>query len=134
MKYIKTFEDKNIISKEERELNNLAKRIEYNINKYFNLDKKTFFKYIIYVHPSFNKIGKYWTYKTDYDIAIYTTSFITDDINIKEKINKFKQYIKDKKIKIASSHEYQMSIDQAKNLLQEIKIGFIYKDIEKYNL
>lgn len=41
MKYIKTFE-KRQISEDERKLNNLAKRLEYNLNKFFKPDKNNY--------------------------------------------------------------------------------------------
>ena len=130
MKYIKTYEEKEIISQQEKKLNNLARRIERNINKYFDIKNKSDLKYI-YVRS--NKLLKNEYIKTDYDIAIYTTQFFVQNSD-REKFIKFDQYFKDKKIKHSSIHEYQLTSEEAKYFLNELKAGFIYSDIEKYNL
>lgn len=131
MKYIKNFETKETISQEERDLKNLANRISYNINKYFGIDKKDDFRKIIVI-ASFNKSYNGWRNHTDYDISIYISQFLIKNCD-QNKIDKFKQYIKDKNVK-HSVYEFQFSKEQAEDFLKELKTDFVYLDANKYNL
>lgn len=128
MKHIKTYEEKQEISQEEKDLNNLAKRIEYNINKYLNFTRRDYSDYIR-VFPSFNKSGNGWRYQTDYDIDIH----ISHDYYGNKRFENIIKYFKDKQIKI-NHGGFKLSTEQAKDFLKELKVDFIYTDVEKYNL
>lgn len=132
MKHLKTYEEKEVISQEDKNLKNLSLRIERNLNKYFDIKDKSDFRYI-YVKPIFNTPIDGYNYYSEYDISIYTTQFLVQNSD-KEKFRKFDKYFKDKKIKHSSLHEYLLTSEQAKDFLKELKDGFIYSDIEKYNL
>lgn len=110
------------IDDEHKNLVNLARRLEYNLNKYFN-SKKVTDRNHVWVTPHYNYSTPGYIYHTDYDI-----SFRISERD--EKLFNFLSKITGKR----NTFSYELSKEQAERLLVALKTDFAEENAEKYNL
>lgn len=122
MKYIKTFE-KREISEDERKLNNLARRLEYNLNKFFKPDKNNY-EYV---------------YVNGYHHNMSNSDYVTISIQIPKGSNEFVIFLqKFHELKGKYFITYNLSKEKAEELLLSLKRELPERvmeiDMKKYNL
>ena len=131
MKHLKKFYEKTANQglfyesdkKEQKELENFCKTLEYTINKYLGRKGDTFDTYgNIYVECNI-----LYRYPVHVRMNLYT-----DRATYADKFKKMKDYLM--KITDKFDNLFELTVEQAEKLLISIKIDFIMDDVEKYNL
>lgn len=133
MKHLKLFnEGQKFINDEERKLFNFSNRLEYAINKYFNVDKSN------YSHTSvwyvYNHIGEEdefgYKYKVD---SKYPIGFCFNRSNLdSKKVQVFEEELD--RLQVKHNKCYDLTMKQAEEFLRELKINFMTITASKYNL
>ena len=128
MKYIELFEARKYRDEEERIVGNLARRLEYNINKFFNTTKKGDLPYT-YVNY-FKKNGEVRL------SFLFNLGYRLND----DRMKVFKDEVKDLSAyhKDSFIYSFEFSIEEARQLVASIKNklpkDLIEIDTKKYNL
>jgi len=127
MKHIKKFYEKSEYSieetprqKDERELKNFTKRLEYALNKYFDAKKNDARK------KSYNYISCCLGAKFPINFILHTGNLDTT------KVDKVRKYFE--RTGVRHFIAYDLTREQAEDFLHEIKTNFIEEDMNKYNL
>ena len=124
MKYLESYRPRNIKSQEEKNFYNFVNRLERALNKFLGTTN---------VDNDKNRYGASCTYVTSYFNAKsphYPISFCLNS-NTPE-TTELRDYLKEKNIKHFISYEFTMN--QAEELLKELKRGFVTKMTVKYNI
>lgn len=123
MKYIKKYESTKYINDEHKNLENFARRLQYNLNKYLNAKRASDPNYS-YVTAYYNHSTPQYDFKTEYDICVTLYADNEFLVNFLNKITGKKQ----------GTTFFYLSKDQAERLLLNLKTNFAEENAEKYNL